>query len=198
MGRLVEIREFSSGDLPAASRITEHIWGEECGTLPPDLSRMIYEYLVRYYYVPDSSLSLAAADGENTLRAFLLAAAGEYSHKAADEWAARNCPAEGRGFFNAYRAYLDGNGDAVRRMLKEKEVRLLLFGSLQKGAGSLLLNELVRRCRGRGVSSLLLWTDDTCDFAWYDRRGFSLAAEFDAIPSLPGRKLRTLVFRKEL
>ena len=121
MEQLVEIREFSSGDLHAASRITEHIWGEECGTLPPDLSRMIYEYLVRYYYVPDSSLSLAAADGENTLRAFLLAAAGEFSHKAADEWAARNCPAEGRGFFNAYRAYLDGNGDAVRRMLKEKD-----------------------------------------------------------------------------
>ena len=191
------LRDFTPGDFSSAAEIARQAWGDEGGFLPPALLSRIYGYLVRYYYVPDSPFSLAVTH-EGRLCAFLLAAAGEHETFAADCWIEAQLAEEERKVFQSYKAYLDGNSHAAEQAKLPGEVCLLLFAGIKKGSGSLLMAEFERRCRKRNITSMLLWTDDTCDFQWYQRRNFTEAARFPANPSLPGRNLTTLIFRKEI
>lgn len=191
------LRDFTPGDFTAAAEIAAKAWGDEGGFLPPSIFPRIYGYLVRYYYMPDSPFSLAATLN-GRLCAFLLAATGEQKSSVADQWIKGQLAEEEKEIFQSYKAYLSGNSHAAEKEKFPGEVMLLLFAGIKKGSGSLLMAEFEHRCRERNINSMLLWTDDTCDFQWYQRRNFSEVARFPADPSLPGRNLTTLLFRKEI
>ena len=151
---------------------------------------------MRYYHVRGSSLSCTAhCRGE--MCAFLLASEGEHSPGADDSFFLQLSDSE-KVFLESYRAYLEGNRQKEMLQLREKEALLLLFASVRKGCGSMLMERFFERCRERGIPSVLLWTDDTCDFEWYRRNCFCEVAHFAAEPSLPGRKLETFIFRREI
>ena len=189
------LRDFLPGDLDRAGEIACRLWRDEAGFIPRAMQPKLYEYLVRYYYVPASPFSCAVTcKGE--LCAFLLAAAGKHSTDHADVWFREKLSAGERELFEAYKAYLDGNKYAEEKLLQKNEALLLLFCSVQKGCGALLMEEFLGRCRKNGISSMLLWTDDTCDFQWYQRNGFTEVARFPANPTLPGQQLTTFIFRK--
>lgn len=195
MDKELILRDFTPGDFSFAGELARQQWGDEAGMISESLCSRLYEYLVRYYYVPDSPLSCAVTlKGE--LKGFLLAAAGEHSSCEADCWMRKQLSADERAFFECYKAYIDGNKYAEEKQKLPGEALLLLFVSVQKGCGALLMEEFRRRCRKAGISSMLLWTDDTCDFDWYQRRGFEEVGRFPAAPSLPGRQLTTFLFRK--
>ena len=191
------LRDFTPGDFSSAAEIARQAWGDEEGFLPHGLLSRIYNYLVRYYYVPDSPFSLAVTH-QGDLCAFLLAAPGEHESSAADRWIEELLSEREREIFESYKAYLEGNSHATEKEKLPDEVMLLLFAGIKKGSGSLLMAEFERRCRENNIKSMLLWTDDTCDFQWYQRRNFTEVAVFPANPSLPGRNLTTLIFRKEI
>ena len=197
MDRDLILRDFEPGDLPGAGEIACRLWGDETGFIPSYMKQKLYEYLVRYYYVPDSPFSCAVTcRGE--LCAFLLAATGKHSTDNADLWLREKLSAGERELFEVYKAYLDGNKYAEEKLLQKNEVLLLLFCSIQKGCGALLMEEFQRRCLNNGLESMLLWTDDTCDFQWYQRNSFTEVARFRADPALPGRSLTTFMFRKKI
>lgn len=64
-----------------------------------------------------------------------------------------------------------------------------------KGVGTLLLEELAARKRGRRV---FLFTDDLCTYQFYVRRGFELAGERSVGLDVRGRTvpLRCLLYTK--
>ena len=189
------LRDFSEDDLSGAGEIACRLWQGEADFIPGSMQPKLYEYLVRYYYVPDSPLSCAVTF-KGKLCAFLLAAAEKHSSREADLWIRGKLSAGEEKIFEIYKAYLDGNKYAEEKLMQKNEVLLLLFCSIQKGCGALLMEEFLRRCRKNGISSMLLWTDDTCDLQWYQRNGFTEVARFPANPTLPGQQLTTFIFRK--
>lgn len=192
------LRDFSSRDLPGAGEIALRLWGSEADFIPASMLRELYEYLVRFYYVPDSPLSCAVTcNGE--LCAFMLAATEKHSSSLADEWLLKRISSpEEKKVFEIYKEYLTGNQKAEEKELRPHEAVLLLFASIRRGCGKLLMEELKRRCLKQDIRSILLWTDDTCNVQWYERNHFAEVSHFPACPSLPGQNLNTFLFRKEL
>lgn len=189
------LRDFESGDLDRAGEIACSLWRGEAGFVPDAMQQKLYGYLVRYYHTPESPFSCAVTF-KGKLCAFLLAAAEKHSAESADSWLHEQLSPGESEIFERYKAYLDGNKYAEEKLLQKNEVLLLLFCSIQKGCGALLMEEFLGRCRKNGISSMLLWTDDTCDFQWYQRNGFTEVARFPANPTLPGQQLTTFIFRK--
>lgn len=194
----LQIRVFSAEDLDQAGLIARRLWGEEAPCIPEKIRTRIYQYLARYYFVPESPYSYAAVEN-GKLCAFLLASPhGNDDGSAADAWIAGQLTPEERPVFEAYRNYIDGNRRKEMGAVKPGEILLLLFASIRKGCGRLLMAEFEARCRKRKVGSVLLWTDNTCDFEYYHRNGFTEVSHFAADPSLPGMKLTTYLFRKTI
>ncbi|MBS1369158.1 MAG: hypothetical protein HPZ91_04285 [Lentisphaeria bacterium] len=195
----LEVHDFTADHLEGAGAIALQQWGDEIPEMPEKMCRRIYHYLVRYYCVPDSPFSIgASADGK--LCAFLLAApAAHVGSEAADEWMAGQLESDDEyAFYREYKAYIDGNRQKELRHAAADEAVLLLFASVRRGAGRMLMAEFERRCRRHGVSSMLLWTDETCDFDYYYRNGFSETAKFPTEPTICGRALTTYLFRKTI
>lgn len=197
MNDAVVLRDFRAEDLERAGEIALHIWGDEAGLIPETMRKNLYSYLVRYYYVPGSPLS-CAADVNGEMCAFLLAAAGKHDSTAAEQWITPRLSGDEKSIFLKYKAYIDGNKQAEYNFVRENEAVLLLFASAKKGCGSRLMQEFQLRCRNCGISSMILWSDDTCDFEWYKRNNFTETARFPANPSLPGMELTTFIFRKQI
>lgn len=192
------LRDFSCGDLPGAGEIALRLWGSETDFIPASMLRDLYEYLVRFYYVPDSPLSCAVTcSGE--LCAFMLAATEKHSSCHADEWILKRISSpEEKKVFEIYKAYLEANQKAEEKELRSHEAMVLLLASIRPGCGKLLMEELNRRCLKQDIRSILLWTDDTCNVQWYERNHFAEVSHFAATPSLPGQNLNTYLYRKEL
>ncbi len=188
----VVIRDFAASDLEAAGRIALQLWGDEVPEMPEAIKPAIYRYLARYYFAPASPFNLAA-EKDGALCGCLFAAFPEHARlDAAPVWQSE---AE-QHYFDEYRRYLDGNRLVEEKALAENEICLLFFTSIVRGAGKKLLAELEKRLRERKISSMLLWTDETCDFNYYFCHGFAEAGHFPSPGTLGGRAFETWLFRK--
>ncbi len=188
------IRDFTDADLNDAGRIALQLWGDEIPEMPQAVKPEIYRYLARYYFAPTSSFNLAA-EKEGGLCGCLLAAFPDEARL--DELPPLDDPAQKR-YFEEYRRYLDGNRAAEEKEAGKREIILLFFTSIVRGAGKLLLAELEKRLKAQKIPSMLLWTDETCDFDYYFCNGFVEAGHFASPNGLCGRKFETWLFRKSL
>ena len=193
----MQIIPFCDSLLEAAGELTLKVWGNEIPEIPVPFRPRLYRYLVRYYYMPESALNFAAEE-DGALCALLLAAPVQAVHSTdADQWIMEQLKNdEEKQVFSFYKNYLDSNRAAEKKFARPDEAALLLFESVRKGAGRMLLQEFERGCRDRKIPGMLLWTDETCDFDYYNRNGFTAVADFQSVP-LFGRQFRTWLFRKE-
>ena len=99
---------------------------------------------------------------------------------------------------NTLTVSVNSNSDAERRAALPGEVLLLLFGSLQRGCGRIMMEAFESECRKNGVGSYLLWTDETCDFEYYRKNRFTAVAHFPCAAAIKGKHLETWLFRKTL
>lgn len=168
--------------------------------VPDGMESALYHFLVRYYYIPESPYNFAVLDGRR-LRGFLLAApaAMPERHDSAREWIQPHLTNDAqKAFFKEYWDYVNSNSDAERRAALPGEVLLLLFGSLQRGCGRIMMEAFESECRKNGVGSYLLWTDETCDFEYYRKNRFTAVAHFPCAAAIKGKHLETWLFRKTL
>lgn len=108
----LEIHDFNAGHLNDAGLIALQQWKNEVPGMPEKMEHRIYQYLVRYYFVPESPFSTGATEN-GKLCAFLLAApASHIGSKLADQWISGqlNDRAE-EAFFQEYKAYADVFGE---------------------------------------------------------------------------------------
>lgn len=197
---MITINSFRAEDVPAASQIAGKIWEREIPGLTPDLSPYLYEFLVRYYFVEASEYNVAARDESGKLVGFLLGAREHIVGQAPDDWL-RTCPKEVREhpMFKDYREYLEFNREAETRYAKPDDLLLLLFCSTRRGAGRLMMEEMDLRCASNPeIRSTLLWTDETCDFDYYRKRGYHEAASYVCETAPGGQKFATWLFRRVL
>ncbi len=199
-GPVLTISAFGEGDLAEAGAIACRQWQGEIPALPDALAVRLYDYLVRYYHHRESPFNFAARDASGKLAGFLLASPPvPDAGRGAETWiAARLQREEERAFHRDYFRYLEHNRLAELQDARPAgELILLLFFSIRKGTGRALLAELERRSRESGIVSWLLWTDETCDFDYYDRHGFTEVRRFPGA-ELAGKRFLTYLFRKEL
>ena len=199
MNGMIEIHDFTERYLEDAAAIALRLWEAAIPGMPVEMRTRIYRYLVRYYYIPGSPLSLRAMEN-GKLCAFLLGApASEIGSEHADKWMAGQLNGTDESvFFQEYKAYIDRNRSQEYLHAAANEASLLLFASIRRGAGKKLLEEFEKRCRSHGMTSIILWTDETCDFDYYHRNGFTEAAKFPADPTICDLKLTTYLFRKSV
>ncbi|NLZ68610.1 MAG: hypothetical protein GX903_06370, partial [Spirochaetales bacterium] len=157
-----KIRNFEITDIKEASSIAYEIWSPELEGVSQSVKKVIYEYLVRYYYTSDTlSFALLA---EDKVKAFILTddkiEANESANCYLEEMASTLTDME-RKYLYDYKKYLDYNQEKVRERLEKNSVCVELFASVQKGAGSKLLNVVEGHCIENGVKYLYLWTDAT-------------------------------------
>lgn len=209
----IVVRSAVEADLDAIGAIAETIFGDEIAGTPPSLLPTLYRYLARYYWFPKSPFNLAAlVDGRLCGALFAAPANLAENADAADAWIApRLATSEERAFFSKYRSYLDANRRAELAAARPNETLLLFFVSVRPGCGRAASREFERRLRANVAESspttnanaapvplsTLLWTDDTCDFDWYERNGFVEVARFPQQTELRPEPFSTFLFRKE-
>lgn len=194
-----KIRNFEITDIREASSIAYEIWSPELEGVSERVKKVIYEYLVRYYYTYDTlSFSLLT---EDKVKAFILTddkiGANENANCYLEEQALTLTDTE-RKYLYDYKKYLDYNQEKVREKLVPNSVCVELFASVQKGAGSKLLNVVEGHCIENGVKYLYLWTDATCNYQFYDSKGYKVVDSYEGIMDFNGEKTVTFIYRKEL
>ena len=82
-----------------------------------------------------------------------------------------------RNIFQTGRRYLNYMEEKTFSLMKNDDVKLCLFVSLERGWGSRILSEAVKEFKARGYKNMLLWTDCECNVQWYFDNGWELVNE---------------------
>ena len=87
-----------------------------------------------------------------------------------------------RNIFQTGRRYLNYMEEKTFSLMKNDDVKLCLFVSLERGWGSRILSEAVKEFKARGYKNMLLWTDCECNVQWYFDNGWELVNEEEYEP----------------
>lgn len=87
-----------------------------------------------------------------------------------------------RNIFQTGRRYLNYMEEKTFSLMKNDDVKLCLFVSLERGWGSRILSEAVKEFKARGYKNMLLWTDCECNVQWYFDNGWELLCEEEYAP----------------
>ena len=115
-----------------------------------------------------------------------------------------------RTIFQTGRRYLNYMEEKTFSLMKNDDVKLCLFVSLERGWGSRILSEAVKEFKARGYKNMLLWTDCECNVQWYFDNGWELLSEEEYEPFSRGtggsrektgddrKQYMTYIFKKEI
>lgn len=115
-----------------------------------------------------------------------------------------------RSIFQTGRSYLNYMEEKTFSLMKDDDVKLCLFVSLESGWGSRILSEAVKEFKARGYKNMFLWTDCECNVQWYFDNGWELLSEEEYEPFSRGTggsgektgddrtKFMTYIFKKGL
>lgn len=99
--------------------------------------------------------------------------------------------------FTNGRKYLLQMEENTFSLMKEGDIKLCLFVSLEKGWGQKILDETFALYRKLGFKRVFLWTDCECNVDWYFTNGFELVSQEEYPPfSKPESKYMTYIFKK--
>ncbi|MBQ4235560.1 MAG: hypothetical protein II716_01830 [Treponema sp.] len=87
-----------------------------------------------------------------------------------------------RNIFQTGRRYLNYMEEKTFSLMKNDDVKLCLFVSMERGWGSRILSEAVKEFKARGYKNMLLWTDCECNVQWYFDNGWELVNEEEYEP----------------
>ncbi len=161
----------------------------------------------------DSKGSPAGGDAVTDYKLKAIAFAASKSDKSDDAWFTRllECSSSReRTIFQTGRRYLNYMEEKTFSMMKDDDLKLCLFVSLERGWGSSILSEAVKEFKARGYKNMLLWTDCECNVQWYFDNGWELLSEEEYEPFSRGtggsgektgddrKQYMTYIFKKEI
>ena len=161
----------------------------------------------------DSEGSPDGGDAVTDYQLKSIAFAALKSDKSDDAWFTRlleGSSSRERTIFQTGRRYLNYMEEKTFSLMKDDDVKLCLFVSLERGWGSRILKEAVREFKARGYKNMLLWTDCECNVQWYFDNGWELVNEEEYEPFSRGtggsgektgddrKKYMTYIFKKEI
>lgn len=192
------IQDFTANHIENVVDLVSLLWHNPQEDRPAKLQSLLNQYIIRYYFIPRSNFNLVASEGGKICACLMAAKVKDVKNHSADEWVGgRLTTAADLACLSEIKAGLDAMRDVEHQHAKENEAALLFFGSTRKGAGKLLMSEFEKRCKEQGVSSMILWTDERCDYDYYYKKGFEEVLKLPSPTLVDGRHLETWVFRKE-
>ncbi|MCR5495221.1 MAG: hypothetical protein K6F15_06240 [Treponema sp.] len=161
----------------------------------------------------DSKGSPAGGDAVTDYKLKAIAFSALKSDKSDDAWFTRllegasSCE---RTIFQTGRRYLNYMEEKTFSLMKDDDLKLCLFVSLERGCGSRILSEAVKEFKVRDYKNMFLWTDCECNVQWYFDNGWKLLNEEEYDPFSRGTggsgektdddrtKFMTYIFKKGL
>lgn len=159
----------------------------------PQVIEMTYQYCKKDYqgqseaFIPTVSELIVRKNYYDSQYALMFLQANEvrgilFSYKKGDQndaatWLEKRkigMPKKNLDIIKSLTDYLYRYDNLMDSYLTNDDRKVSLFISDFKGAGTALLNHYITQCQEQGVKQIFLWTDSTCNHAYYPRKGFEL------------------------
>ena len=185
------LRKYQDKDFNELRDIAIHYWSQEV-EMDDELIAFTYDYLIRHY-LHENDITYVVDD--KGIKGFALAYFRDESNNCGEffEKHVKSLSKHNQKKAYEYLEYLNYNHDKVVKYLSENDVYFGLLASIQKGAGSALIENLKRVSKERGASKIMFWTDETCDYHYYERKGFEKVEEYSI--TLYNTPIRTFIYQ---
>lgn len=198
----MRIEKFTEKDICEAVVLAYPVWGEghAAGGQGETFGLQMCEYIIRYGWY-GAPYAFKMMDGDKMVGCIL---AGRITQKNGyDEWLDGIMPTfNGRQREEALslREYFGKTSPKVyRHMDAERDLYLSFFISSVPGCGKLLLAEVMALAKSEGYENLYLWTDSSCNHAYYAHHDFEKVAEFKSDEwATDSNDYLTYIYRKKI
>lgn len=196
------IEKFTEKDIREAAVLAYPVWGEEhaANGKGKAFGLLMCEYIIRYGWY-GAPYAFKTMDGDRMTGCIL---AGNITQKNGyNEWLDSIMP-----MFNerqreealSLRNYFGMTSPKVyRHMNAMRDLYLSFFISSVPGCGKRLLAEIVTLAKANGYENLYLWTDSSCNHAYYAHHGFEKVAQFKSDEwATDSEDYLTYIYRKRI
>lgn len=191
----MEIVKFTSSMLSESAAVAQSIWGNDVPPAAESDKKLMFEFLIRFYFFAASPFNFALKDDDGNICGALFGHVacihGDHAGKA---FLAEHPELLKINNFSPWTKLLEFNRLQEEKVMAENEIVLDLFMSRRKGGGRMLMNAFSEACRQANIKSMILWTDDCCDFDYYNHNHFTQVGEFYS--ELGKDRHKTFLFRK--
>lgn len=185
------LRPYREKDFEELRAIATHYWAEEV-EMDDELVSFTYDYLIRHY-LHNNGITYVAEDSK--IVGFALAYFKDESNNSIEFFKnhVKSLSNRNQKLAYEYLEYLNYNHDKVAKYLNDDDVYFGLLASIQKGAGSALIANLKKVSKEHGASKIMFWTDETCDYHYYERKGFELVETYEI--TLYNHRIKTFIYQ---
>lgn len=193
-----KLAPFNMENLPLVVDVVEPLWCPPIGDAA--FKRFNVEYIVRNNIAEnDYRFELVDTD-DNLLSAAFFARKGDISQ--AEQWFSMKSSSFSDDLLAASdmsRTYLKMMDERTLSLMNDDDIKLSLFVSRERGAGTAILEAVCSRLRAEGWKNLFLWTDCDCNWQWYEKKGYTLVHQDTYAPfSGPDTPYKTFIFKKPI
>lgn len=155
--------------------ITKELWENELN-FDEEFKSFIYHFLVKYNLL-NNNLSFIHYD--NNVNAFLLAS-NKNDHNDSFNYLKDNIQSLSKDNQNKvikYYEYLEFNHQQVLKKMTDNDIYIGLVASVKKHCGKELLEHLKEIAKSTSAD-IYLWTDETCNYLYYEKNNYQLISEY--------------------
>lgn len=174
--------------------ITYNYWSKEV-EMSDNLKEFIYTFLVKYYL---SNYKYSFIYKEEFVDAFLLSSLKKDINDSLNYF--NKCVSK----FNSidkenakrYLDYLNYNHNKVLKHMGDKSIYLALIASIKPHKGLDLIRKLIEVGKVNNNDYIYLWTDETCNYKYYEKHQFELVETYNVV--LYNVILKTFIYRYKI
>lgn len=183
------IIKYETKYLSDVIRLTRNYWANEV-EMSPALETFIYDFLVRYYLYQDGYNYLLVENNE--VLGFLLSSQKDDQNESLQYFQTKVKELNEKDKANAYAylKYIEDNHQMVLKEMPKNSIYLGLILSHYHHGGMMLINKLKEEQKNKDI---YLWTDETCNYRYYEKQGFKLIKEY--VITLYGKPLKTFIYK---
>ena len=188
------IKRCEPSDLVGIEKITRFYFSKEV-KMDLELEQFIYHFLVQYYFY-NNDLSIVLID--NDVKAFILANMKNENNDYLNIFknTVNKLSSNNIKLAYDYLDYIEYNHKRVLAHMEDNSIYLGLIASVVHHGGINLLTELKQLAKNKNVHSIYLWTDETCNYHYYEVLGFKLIDHYET--RLYDVTLKTFIYKIEL
>lgn len=185
------IRKYNDLDFNEVYKITLNSWKGEL-ELDNQLESFIYQFLPKYHIL---NKELSFVDYSLQVDAFMFAALKNDENDSM-MWFHNNLvnlSKANQAIAIDYLHYLEYNHQKVVNHMNDRDIYLALIASQKRNSGKILLERL-EKIAEVNCAHIYLWTDETCNYQYYEKQGFKLVEEYHAV--LQNKSIKTFIYKK--
>jgi len=186
------IRLYEDNDKKQLVDIVFHYWGNEIN-VSKRLKDLIYYFLVDYYTF-NNDISFVSEENDK-INSFILLNYIDDENKSVNRFINElyKLSKEEKENGLKYLEYLKNNTLRIKKYIKPNDVYFGLIASIKHHEGENILNYAIEVCKSKNIKNGYFWTDETCNYKFYENKGFELIEEFNN--DFFGNNIKTFVYK---